>query len=66
MQAVAVDEVVDTTAAGDKLRGGLPRRPAPGRAAAAAARAGHDLAGLVVRYPGAIVPRAAMSKREEM
>jgi 2-dehydro-3-deoxygluconokinase len=59
VEALPVASVVDTTAAGDsfaaaylaaRLRGSSPRE---------AAKAGHDLAGVVVGHPGAIVPREA-------
>lgn len=56
----AVEQVVDTTAAGDsfsaaylaaRLRGGRPE---------AAARWGHRLAGSVIQHPGALIPLPAM------
>ncbi len=62
IEAPPVDGVVDTTAAGDsfaaaylaaRLRGATPEH---------AARAGHGLAGVVVRHPGAIIPRSAMPR----
>jgi 2-dehydro-3-deoxygluconokinase len=60
IEAAPVKRLVDTTAAGDsfaaaylavRLRGGGP---------VAAAQAGHRLAGAVVGFPGAIIPRDAM------
>jgi 2-dehydro-3-deoxygluconokinase len=58
--AEPVADVVDTTAAGDSFAAAYLWARAAGATPAEAARAGHRLAGTVVRYPGAIIPRAAM------
>ncbi len=60
IEACPVGGVVDTTAAGDSFAAAYLAARLRGAAPAEAARAGHRLAGVVVRYPGAIVPRAAM------
>jgi 2-dehydro-3-deoxygluconokinase len=52
--------VVDTTAAGDSFAAAYVAARLQGADPAAAARAGHHLAGVVVCYPGAIIPREAM------
>jgi 2-dehydro-3-deoxygluconokinase len=52
--------VVDTTAAGDSFAAAYIAARLGGAEAAEAARAGHRLAGVVVCYPGAIIPRSAM------
>jgi 2-dehydro-3-deoxygluconokinase len=54
---------VDTTGAGDAFNAAyLAARCARGRTARDAADAGAELAALVISYPGAIIPRAAMTK----
>ena len=58
--ADGVDAIVDTTAAGDSFAAGYLAASAAGRAAPDAARAGHRLAGTVIRFRGAIIPRHAM------
>ena len=60
IEAAPVDGVVDTTAAGDSFAAAYLAARLRGATPADAARAGHDLAGVVVQYPGAIIPRAAM------
>jgi 2-dehydro-3-deoxygluconokinase len=55
-----VQDVVDTTAAGDSFAAAYLAARLAQAEPAAAARAGHRLAGAVVRYRGAIIPRAAM------
>lgn len=60
VEAEPVDQVVDTTAAGDSFAAGYLAARLTGAGPFAAARAGHRLAGTVVRYPGAIIPRTAM------
>jgi 2-dehydro-3-deoxygluconokinase len=52
--------VVDTTAAGDSFAAAYLAARLGGADPVAAARAGHALAGVVVCYPGAIIPREAM------
>jgi 2-dehydro-3-deoxygluconokinase len=52
--------VVDTTAAGDSFAAAYLAARLNGADPAAAAGAGHHLAGVVVCYPGAIIPSAAM------
>lgn len=58
--APLTNPVVDTTAAGDSFAAAYLAARIDGADPVAAARAGHDLAGVVVCYPGAIIPRAAM------
>ena len=52
--------VVDTTAAGDSFAAAYIAARLAGAEPAEAARAGHRLGGVVVCYPGAIIPRSAM------
>jgi 2-dehydro-3-deoxygluconokinase len=52
--------VVDTTAAGDSFAAAYVAARLNGADPVAAALAGHHLAGVVVCYPGAIIPRSAM------
>lgn len=52
--------VVDTTAAGDSFAAAYLAGRLDGASPEQAARAGHRLAGVVVCYPGAIIPRYAM------
>jgi 2-dehydro-3-deoxygluconokinase len=52
--------VVDTTAAGDSFAAAYIAARLEGAEPAEAARAGHRLGGVVVCYPGAIIPRSAM------
>jgi len=57
---------VDTTAAGDGFNAGYLGARLAGTSPEQAARAGHGLAGAVVRYPGAIIPRAATPSLEQL
>jgi 2-dehydro-3-deoxygluconokinase len=52
--------VVDTTAAGDSFSAAYIAARFAGAEPFEAARAGHRLAGVVVCYPGAIIPRSVM------
>lgn len=52
--------VVDTTAAGDSFSAAYIAARLAGAEPAEAAHAGHRLGGVVVCYPGAIIPRSAM------
>jgi 2-dehydro-3-deoxygluconokinase len=60
IRAEPVAEVVDTTAAGDSFAAAYIAARLAGVGPSEAARAGHRLAGTVVRYPGAIIPHVAM------
>jgi 2-dehydro-3-deoxygluconokinase len=55
-----VADVIDTTAAGDSFAAAYLWARLSGATPTDAARVAHRLAGTVVRYPGAIIPRAAM------
>ena len=58
--AAPVSHVVDTTAAGDSFAAAYLTARVHGASPEDAARAGHALAGVVVGYPGAIIPAHAM------
>ena len=60
IEAAPVPNVVDTTAAGDSFAAAYLAARLSRCSPADAARAGHTLAGAVVRHRGAIIPRAAM------
>ena len=62
VEAAPVAHVVDTTAAGDSFAAAYLAARLAGAAPDAAARAGHELAGIVVGHPGAIVPRHVMRR----
>ena len=57
---------VDTTAAGDGFNAGYLATRLTGASPEQAARAGHGLAGAVVQYPGAIIPRDATPSLEQL
>lgn len=63
VEAAAVHRIVDTTAAGDSFAAAYLAARLGGAEPAAAARAGHELAGVVVAHPGAIIPAEAMPAR---
>jgi 2-dehydro-3-deoxygluconokinase len=56
--------VVDTTAAGDSFAAAYIAARLAGAAPIDAASAGHQLAGLVICYPGAIIPASAMPSKK--
>jgi len=55
-----VPDVIDTTAAGDSFGAAYMAARLSGKGPEDAARAGHRLAGTVIRHRGAIIPRDAM------
>lgn len=64
--AEPVEGVVDTTAAGDSFAAAYLAARLRGVAPTDAARAGHRLAGAVVRHRGAIIPRSAMPQFDDI
>jgi 2-dehydro-3-deoxygluconokinase len=60
VEAPAVVNVVDTTAAGDSFGAGYLAARLRGQSGVQAAAAGHRLAGTVIQHRGAIIPTAAM------
>lgn len=58
-----IQPVVDTTAAGDSFSAAYIAARLTGADPVNAAQAGHRLAGVVVCYPGAIIPSSAMPAR---
>jgi len=58
-----VDRVVDTTAAGDSFAAAYLAARLSGAGPVEAAAAGHCLAGVVICYPGAIIPLSAMPEK---
>ncbi|WP_394203918.1 sugar kinase [Shewanella waksmanii] len=54
-------DVVDTCAAGDAFAAGYLSRRLTGQDVVEAAKFGHKLAAQVIQYPGAIIPKAAMT-----
>jgi 2-dehydro-3-deoxygluconokinase len=58
--------VIDTTAAGDSFAAAYVAARLSGAEPVEAARAGHRLAGVVVCYPGAIIPRYAMPPKKTL
>jgi 2-dehydro-3-deoxygluconokinase len=60
VRGTQVADIVDTTAAGDSFSAAYIAARRAGMPPAAAAVAGHRLAGVVVRHRGAIIPRDAM------
>lgn len=62
--AETVDDVVDTTAAGDAFNAAYLAARLAGEVPEAAARAGHRLAAQVIRHPGAVIRPEAMPGAE--
>ncbi len=60
VEPVKVQEVIDTTAAGDSFNAGYLAARFTGMGPREAARRGNRLASTVIRHPGAIIPVAAM------
>ncbi len=61
LPTLAAAAPIDTTAAGDAFNAAYVHARLGGADPVAAARHGHALAAIVIQYPGAIAPRAAMA-----
>lgn len=59
-QKIPADKVIDTTAAGDSFSAGYLARRLAGGSVIDSAKQGHQLAGTVIQYRGAIIPTEAM------
>lgn len=59
--AQVVEQIADTTAAGDSFSAGYLSQRSSGASPEAAACAGHNLAATVIQFPGAIIMREAMA-----
>jgi 2-dehydro-3-deoxygluconokinase len=62
--ATRVDNVLDTTAAGDSFSGGYLAKRLTGGSALQSASVAHRMAGAVIQHPGAIIPLDAMPSIE--
>lgn len=60
VSAISVENIIDTTAAGDSFSAAYLAKRILGGTTQQAAQAGHTLAGRVIQYSGAIIPRHAM------
>lgn len=64
VEATTISNVFDTTAAGDSFSGGYLARRFTGGSAIQSATVAHKMAGVVIQYPGAIIPAEAMPSIE--
>ena len=60
VSANQIDNIVDTTAAGDSFSAGFLAKRLCGGTAVESAASGHAVAGTVIQYAGAIIPAEAM------
>lgn len=62
VSANKIDNIVDTTAAGDSFSAGYLAKRILGGTAEQSAIAGHQMAGAVIQYSGAIIPKSVTPK----
>jgi 2-dehydro-3-deoxygluconokinase len=60
-QVIEAEKIIDTCAAGDAFAGGYLAKRLAGKSIADSATFAHALAGRVIQYSGAIIPRSAMA-----
>ncbi len=65
VSANRIDNVVDTTAAGDSFSAGYLAERLKGESMETSAKSGHLLAGTVIQHRGAVIPASAMPKTAE-